>query len=106
MPLGTPLLEFSNAMRKYVARGIISRDDAESALNLLIEFDIAFHTSQPEELKEAVSKALRYGLANHVTVCDAYYVILAKDLGTKILHSRHNLRNTNEEQIAHICEYR
>ena len=45
-----------------------------------------------------------------MTVYDAYYVILAKDLGTKFYTADdrllNKLRNPNEERIAHICGYR
>ncbi len=103
------IIEFSNAIRKYVQREIMTPEDAEKAMRLLIDFDISFVALAPERDEELVLDVLRYSIKNHITAYDAYYIILARDLGTlfytadeKLLN---RLRDIGEERAKHVCEY-
>jgi len=98
------LLEFSNAMRKYVVKGLMRRDDALRALQLLLRAHVNF-IGIDEEL---TGEALDYGLTNQVTVYDSYYVVLARRLGTVAYTADEKLLRRlrgKEPIIKHIKEY-
>lgn len=99
------LLEFTNALRKYVVRGIMGADDALKALQLLLKTRVNFVGIE----EELLSEALNYGLGNHVTVYDAYYVVLTRRLRTVMLTADERLLRKlhgMEPVIKHIKEYR
>ncbi len=103
------IIEFSNALRKYVQRGIVTQENAEKALKLLTNFDIAFKVLNPERDKELIRGVLRYSMKNHVTAYDVYYIMLACDLGTTFYTADEKLlrklSDIKEERVKHVCDY-
>ena len=100
------LLEFSNAMRKYVERGILSREDALKALDLLLEAGLKYVDIMPDYLSEA----LNYGMRKGITTYDAYYLVIAKKTNTNLYTADERLlkklRDIGEVKAKHIREYR
>ncbi|OYT44555.1 MAG: VapC toxin family PIN domain ribonuclease [Desulfurococcales archaeon ex4484_42] len=99
------LLEFCNALRKYVIRAIMNEEDALKALNLLLEASITLIDID----KESLINALKYSLMNHVTVYDSYYIILAHNLNTELYTADEKLLSklsNIEFRLKHIKEYR
>jgi len=98
------LLEFANTVRKYVARRILSSDLAQRAFSLLVE-------SSPrlvDESPDLVRRALNYAMENGVTVYDAYYIVIARELNTTAYTADERLLRRlrgREDAIAHISEY-
>ncbi len=99
------VLEFANVLRKYRIRGIIGEREMREAFDLLVE-------SAPmmmEENEELVRKALNYSLERSLTVYDAYYVVLARELEA-ILYTADDrvVRQLagKEPSVKHIREYR
>lgn len=103
------IIEFSNTLRKYVQRGIMTPENAERALKLLTDFDIAFRALDPERDRELIIDVLQYSIKNHVTAYDAYYIMLAHDLGTTFYTADEKLlrklSDIKEERAKHICDY-
>lgn len=98
------LLEIYNALRKYCAKKVIGKEELSKIISFLYEAKIRF----VEVKRRTLDKALEYSLKNHVTVYDAYYIILAHELATiaytadgKLLK---NLKN-KESELKHIREY-
>ncbi len=98
------LLEFSNALRKYVVRGGMSGEEALKALHLLLRTRVNFVTIDEGQTREA----LNYSLRHQVTVYDAYYVVLARRLGVPAYTADGKLLKKlqgKETLIKHIKEY-
>ena len=99
------LLEFSNTLRKYVNRGILAPAEATLALNLLFESKVMF----VEITDERLTKALEYGMRNHVTVYDACYLIIAQELNTEFYTADEKLlrklTSLKEHRARHVCDY-
>lgn len=97
-------LEFANVLRKYVIRGIVGRREIEEAFDLLVE-------SAPviiEEDEVLVRRALGYSIERGLTIYDAIYVILAKELGATFYTADEKLirhLEGSEPLIKHIGEY-
>ena len=99
------LLEFCNALRKYVIRGIKNEEDALRALSLLFEASITLIDID----KKSLINALKYSLTNHVTVYDACYIILARNLDTEVYTANEKLLSklsNIESRLEHREEYR
>lgn len=99
------LLEFANALRKYVVRGLIDTDTAEKILGLLAESPPRLLPEDPE----SAGRALSYALENGVTVYDARYVVAARDLGTVLYTTDERLLRSlrgRKAPVAHVAEYR
>ncbi|ALL00361.1 hypothetical protein Pyrde_0311 [Pyrodictium delaneyi] len=99
------LLELANALRKYVARGVMGPREAGEAFSLLLEMDIEFREMDEELAREA----LGYALDNGVTVYDAYYIVLAKRLGTVFYTADGKLLRQlrgREHIVRHVSEYK
>ncbi len=98
------LLEFANALRKYVARGVLSGRDALEAYDLLLEVGVEFRRIE----ESLVRRALQYSNEKGVTVYDAYYIVLAQELSTVFYTADEKLvrRLKGEEPIVrHVCDY-
>ncbi len=99
------LLEFSNTIRKYVNRGILTPSDAAFVMNLLFESKITFVAITRDQL----IKALNYGIRNHITVYDAYYLIIAQELNTDFYTADEKLlkklTSIKERRAKHVCDY-
>ncbi len=98
------LLEIADAFRKYAARKIINHDDVVEALNILAEFDIEFIDLNKEQLMEA----LKYSLRNHITVYDAYYIVLAHKFSSHFYTADEKLLGriqAIENTARHIKDY-
>lgn len=99
------LLEAGDALRKYVARRLLGPEDALKAIRILSGFEIEFVGIDTGLLGEA----LEYGLENHVTVYDAYYVVLARRLGAAFYTADEKLLRRIrgiEREAHHVGEYR
>ncbi|ABN69780.1 conserved hypothetical protein [Staphylothermus marinus F1] len=99
------LLEIYNALTKYYIRKILDREKLSKIIHLLHESRINFINIE----RTILDKALKYSLENHVTIYDAYYIVLAYELKTitytadeKLLK---NLKN-KEPRLKHIKDYR
>jgi len=98
------LLELANALRKHVVRGVMGPGEAGEAFSLLLEMDIEFVEVDGELAREA----LGYALDNGVTVYDAYYIVLARRLGTVFYTADEKLLRQlrGREPVArHVAEY-
>ncbi|RLE44945.1 VapC toxin family PIN domain ribonuclease [Candidatus Woesearchaeota archaeon] len=98
------LLEFTNTLRKYVIRGLLSKDMVIRALKLLEEVDIEYVSMTFDTLREAFSYALEKG----VTVYDACYILLARNYGVNMYTADEKLLGklaNEEENVKHIKEY-
>ncbi len=98
------LLEFCNALRKYVYMGIMSRDDLNKALQLLKDTEIKYI-----DINMAyILKTIDYSLENSITIYDAYYIILAHEYnGTMYTADEKLLKKlkNREYRVKHIQEY-
>ena len=98
------LLEFANTLRKYVARRLIDADKINTIYRLLLE-------SAPkliEEREEIVGRALNYSMEKGVTVYDACYIVIAKELDTVVYTADERVLKQlegKERTIRHIREY-
>ncbi|BES82850.1 type II toxin-antitoxin system VapC family toxin [Pyrodictium abyssi] len=98
------LLELANALRKYVVRGVMGPGEAGEAFSLLLEMDVEFVEVDGELAREA----LGYAIDNGVTVYDAYYIVLARRLGTVFYTADEKLLRQlrGREPVArHVSEY-
>ncbi len=99
------MVEVANALRKYVARGLLTREQAMRGVRALYEAGIRLEEVSPELLLEA----LGYSIDNNVTVYDALYVVLARRLGTKAYTADEKLLSALEgrdDAVAHIESYK
>jgi len=98
------LLEFGNALRKYFLYGYLSENKVLEAYELLIDVEVCFK----EIDNSLVQEAIKYSVDKHVTVYDAYYVVLAKKHSAFMYTADEKLLNklSNIEQLVrHIKEY-
>ena len=98
------VLEVANALRKYVARGLLGEPEAWEAYGILLDAGLELH----EVEGEAAGEALRYALENSVTVYDAYYIVLARRLGAVFYTADERLLRRlrgREPSARHIAEY-
>ena len=99
------LLEFYNALRKYYARGILDREKLAKIVDLFHEVKVTLVDIKRDVLDEA----LKYSLENHVTVYDAYYIVLAYKLDTLVYTADEKLLKRLEDReprLKHLKEYR
>jgi len=97
------VIEFASALRKYVARGLLSEGDAVSAIRLLERVGVEYAPVTFDVVREALGYALKRG----VTVYDACYVLLAKRYGTKVYTADEKLlrRLKGEGSVEHVRNY-
>ncbi|RLB80298.1 MAG: VapC toxin family PIN domain ribonuclease, partial [Deltaproteobacteria bacterium] len=74
------VLEFVNALRKYVVRSVLSEDDVREAVRLLERAEVEYVSVGFDVLREALECALEWG----VTVYDACYIVLARRFGVEV----------------------
>ncbi len=74
------LLEFYNTLRKYYAKGILDKEKVYKIVGLLHEAKITLVDIE----RDTLDQALEYSLQNHITVYDAYYIVLAHNLDTVV----------------------
>ncbi len=99
------LLEFYNALRKYCTRKVIDKEKLTRILDLFHEVKVAFIGVERSILDEA----LTYSLENHITVYDAYYIVLAYKLNTQVYTADEKLLKRirdKEPRIKHLKEYK
>ena len=98
------LVEFANALRKYLIRGLIDRANVGTIYGLLLE-------SSPRLIDEdggLVRRALEYSLREEITVYDSCYVMVARELETAFYTADERLLRRlrgRERVIRHIREY-
>ncbi|QOJ79033.1 type II toxin-antitoxin system VapC family toxin [Infirmifilum lucidum] len=100
----TLMVEVANALRKYVARSVLTREQALRGLRVLYEAGIELEEVGSELLLEA----LGYSIDNNVTVYDALYVALARKLGTTAYTADEKLLGAlrgRDDAVAHIQSY-
>ncbi len=98
------LLEYANTLRKYAIRGLIRKEDAYEALNLLVDTGVEYVDITPSYVYEA----LRYSIENNVTVYDAYYIVLAKKNNAYMYTADEKLLSKvkgKELRIRHVRDY-
>ena len=99
------LLEVYNALRKYYAKGVLDEEKLARIVDLLHEARIVFTSIE----REALDEALRYSIENHITVYDAYYIVLAHKLDTLVYTADEKLLKRlagREPRVKHLKEYR
>lgn len=72
--------EVANGLRKRVAQGVLSRDDALAAVDTLEALELHFLVDSDRWFR-----TLRAAMDWHVTTYDALYVLLAVDLGGELV---------------------
>ncbi len=98
------LLEYANTLRKYTIRGLIRKDDAYEAFNLLVDTGVEYVNITPSYVYEA----LRYSIENNVTVYDAYYIVLAKKNNAYMYTADEKLLGKvkgKELRVRHVRDY-
>ncbi len=98
------LLEIYNTLRKYLIRGFIREEELYKIIELLHEVRIHFM----EITRDLLDEALSYSIKNHVTVYDAYYIVLAHKLNTVFYTADEKLLKRlegKEPRVRHIKEY-
>jgi len=98
------ILEFTNTLRKYVVKGILSESDAINALRLLKKMEVEYVPITFDVVEEALSYAFEKG----ITVYDAYYILLAKKYDAKMYTADEKLLKRigrEEESVKHIKDY-
>ncbi len=73
--------EFTNAIRKYLVRGIIDKKLAEEIMAEIERIPIRYEPSTRKRIK----RAFDYSILKSITVYDAVYIVLAKELGGKFI---------------------
>ncbi len=98
------LLEVYSALRKYLIRGVINEKELNKITDLLYEVGIRFIGIT----KELLDKAIRYSIEKHVTIYDAYYIVLAYELDTVVYTADEKLLRRlsgDEPKVKHIKKY-
>ena len=98
------LLEVANALRKYVARKILTPDLALRILRTLLKMDLKYIAIDGPTALEA----LEYALRNHVSVYDAYYIVVAHKLEATMFTADEKLLSAlsqREPLVKHIKYY-
>ncbi len=98
------LLEFCNTIRKYVLLKILDGVTAQKIYDLLMSIDLELVSID----RDLVKDALRYSLEKHVTVYDAYYVVLAYKYDCTMYTADEKLLNklsNVEKRVKHIRDY-
>ena len=99
------LLEVASALRKYTARGLLTRDQAMEALSLIAEADVAFEQVDAKLALEALRLSMDLG----VTVYDAVYIALAVRLKAALYTTDEKLLgNPNVKKLdvaKHVRDY-
>jgi predicted nucleic acid-binding protein len=90
--------EVTSALRRKVARGILSADDAQRALEEALALDIEF-PDPPDLSFHAFEIASRF---NRPTAYDAYYLALAESLGCEFWTADKALFNAVRDGFANI----
>ncbi|NPA05285.1 MAG: type II toxin-antitoxin system VapC family toxin [Crenarchaeota archaeon] len=99
------VLEFGNTVRKYYSLGVVDGEKASKIMRLFWEVRVSL---KPIE-EGLVWEALRYSMENHVTLYDAYYIVLAHSLNAPMYTADEKLlRRLSgvEDSVLHIREYR
>ena len=100
------LLEVASALRKYAAKGLISRDQAEEALLLVSSAEIRLEHIDSELARRALELSLDLG----VTVYDAAYIATALRLTAPLYTSDEELLSNSKVRglgiVRHIRDYR
>ncbi|RLI88636.1 MAG: PIN domain nuclease [Archaeoglobales archaeon] len=87
-------VEVANALRKYFARGFVKESHVEESLNILSNIDITYHEISWNLLK----KSLNYSILNPITVYDALYILLSKDLNLRFITADEKLFKALKEK--------
>ncbi len=98
------MVEFCSALRKYVARRFLSREQALKAFSLLVKTRVGFM----DVAAELARGSLEYSMESGVTVYDAYYIVLAKHLKTAMYTADEKLLaklQGRETVVKHVREY-
>ena len=90
--------EVTSALRRKVARGIISHEDARLSLELFSSLDIEF-VDQPDLSLRAYDIAFRYNLP---AAYDAFYLAVSEILGCDFWTSDERLCNTISEDFHNL----
>lgn len=99
----TLMLEFCNAIRKYVVRGHLKGDLATSYVKKMSEVPLDFVEIDWKIVKKAYSEALELG----ITVYDAIYVVIAEEKNGVIITADDRLYRQLKKhtKITHIKDY-
>lgn len=74
-------IEFTNAIRKYVVKNLIDKEIADEILDEIERLPINFVDVTWERIK----RAFQYAMKRSITVYDALYITIAKELGGKFI---------------------
>ncbi len=100
------LLEVASALRKYVLKGVVGRDQAVKAFSLIADSDIRLVPINRELAREALTLSLELG----VSVYDAAYLSLARRLNAPFYTSDERLLSVSGVRklgvARHVTEYR
>ena len=90
-------LEFSNAIRKYLIRKLISWDMAREILEEVKRLPITY----VEITWERVERAFLYAVKRNLTLYDALYIIIAEEVGGKLITAdKRLLKATADEELV------
>ena len=87
-------LEFSNAIRKYMIRKLISEDIARTILEEVKRLPIIY----VEITWERVERAFFYAVERNLTLYDALYIIIAKEIRGKLITADKRLLNATADE--------
>jgi len=94
--------EFANAIRKYVIRKIISKEIAEEIFSEIKSIPINYCNIT----WKIITDAFEYAFKKNITVYDAIYVILAKNLSAKFITADKRLYSaiSKEPEVLFIAD--
>jgi len=89
-------LEVTNALTKYVEKGILSGEQAAEGLSIFREIALTYI----EEDWQLIEDALRASMTENLTVYDAIYLTLAKKLDAALITADERLIQSVKDEIV------
>lgn len=87
-------VEFTNAIRKYLIRGIISKEIANDILIEIESVPIKYY----DLTWKLVRNAFKYAIQRNITVYDAIYIVLTKELSARFITADKKLYSAIQDE--------
>ena len=89
------LSEVSNVLWKYVLKGFLTSDQAKKAIDLISSIDVSYVKENWRQLEDALAIALD----ESISVYDALYVVLAKELNAELVTADEKLYQYAKKRV-------
>lgn len=95
-------VEFSNVIRKYLIRELLDEDVAKEILEEVKKLPVIYM----EMTWERIERAFLYATKKNLTLYDALYIIIAKEVGGKIITADKKVLNatTDDDSVVSIID--